>query len=115
MGPAAVGKSTIASSYCHAALVRGKRVLVLVFDETKRIFLARAAGVGMDIGPYAESGSVLLEQIDPAETVARRTVVTDTEGRRHFGAGIVVIDSLHGLVERDIGRAASHSADARGP
>ena len=42
IGPSGVGKSTIALTYCHAALIRGERVLVLLFDETKRIFLARA-------------------------------------------------------------------------
>ena len=42
MGPSGVGKSTIACTYCHAALARDEAVLVLLFDETKRIFLARA-------------------------------------------------------------------------
>ena len=56
MGPSGVGKSTIACTYCHAALKRGERVLVLLFDETKRIFLARASGLGMDLEPFADDG-----------------------------------------------------------
>ena len=98
MGPSGVGKSTIACSYCHAALVRGERVLVLLFDETKRIFLARAAGVGMDIRPYAESGLLLLEQIDPAELSPGELSSRIQKAVEHFGAGIVVIDSLTGYL-----------------
>lgn len=67
MGPSGIGKSTVASSYCHAALHRGERVLVLLFDETRRIFLARAAGVGMDLEPFVGTGMLFLEQINPAE------------------------------------------------
>ena len=67
MGPSGVGKSTIACTYCRAAMVRGERVLVLLFDETKHIFLARAAGLGMDFEAFADSGMLLLEQVDPAE------------------------------------------------
>ena len=48
IGPSGVGKSTIACTYCHAALKRGEHVLVLLFDETSQIFLARASGFGMD-------------------------------------------------------------------
>ena len=39
-----MGKSTVATTFCRAALERGESVLVLLFDETKRIFLTRAAG-----------------------------------------------------------------------
>ena len=46
IGPSGVGKSTIACSYCHAALTRGENVLVLLFEETSHIFLARASGLG---------------------------------------------------------------------
>ena len=53
IGPSGVGKSTIALTYCHAALIRGERVLVLLFDETKRIFLARASGLGMALDSFA--------------------------------------------------------------
>ena len=37
MGPSGVGKSTIACSYCQAALTRGENVLVLLFEETSHM------------------------------------------------------------------------------
>ncbi|QPC91554.1 ATPase domain-containing protein [Mesorhizobium sp. INR15] len=98
MGPSGVGKSTIATSFCHAALERGERVLVLLFDETERIFLARAGGVGMELKPFIASGMLVLEQINPADlspgelSSQIRTAVESRDAR------LVVIDSLTGYL-----------------
>jgi circadian clock protein KaiC len=40
---------------------------VLLFDETKRVFLARAAGLGMDLELFADEGMLMLEPVNPAE------------------------------------------------
>ncbi|MEQ1955123.1 ATPase domain-containing protein [Mesorhizobium sp. CN2-181] len=98
MGPSGVGKSTIAASYCHAALVREERVLVLLFDETKRIFLARAAGLGMDLRPFVETGDLILEQIDPAELSPGELSARIQSAVEGLDARIVVIDSLTGYL-----------------
>lgn len=98
IGPSGVGKSTVASSYCHAALARGERVLVLLFDETKRIFLARAASVGMDLRPFLKSGMLLLEQINPAELSPGELSTQIQTSVETLDAKIVVIDSLTGYL-----------------
>lgn len=98
IGPSGVGKSTIASTYSHAAMTRGERVLVLLFDETKRIFLARASGVGMDFTRFADSGELLLEQIDPAELSPGELSSRIRVAVEKFDAKIVVIDSLTGYL-----------------
>ena len=98
IGPSGVGKSTIASSYCHAALSRGERVLILLFDETKRIFLARAAGVGMDLRPFYDNGMLQLEQIDPAELSPGELSLAIQTAVEQIDARIVVIDSLTGYL-----------------
>ncbi|RNJ41327.1 circadian clock protein KaiC [Mesorhizobium erdmanii] len=98
MGPSGVGKSTIACSYCHAALNRGEHVLVLLFDETRRIFLARASGLGMDLGPFADNGSLLLEQIDPAELSPGELSSRIQSAVERSNARIVLIDSLTGYL-----------------
>ncbi len=98
MGPSGVGKSTVASSYCHAALHRGERVLVLLFDETRRIFLARAAGVGMDLEPFVGTGMLFLEQINPAELSPGELSSRIQAAVEKFDARIVVIDSLTGYL-----------------
>ncbi|MEI9413704.1 ATPase domain-containing protein [Mesorhizobium sp. Cs1321R2N1] len=98
MGPSGIGKSSIASTYAHAALARGERVLVLLFDETKRIFLARAAGLGMDFAGYTNDGSLLLEQIDPAELSPGELSTRIQSGVEQSEVRMVVIDSLTGYL-----------------
>lgn len=98
VGPSGVGKSTIAGTYCHAALLRGERVLVLLFDETRHIFLARAAGLGMDFEGFAASGMLLLEQIDPAELSPGEMASRIRSAVERLDVRIVVIDSLTGYL-----------------
>ncbi|MBZ9678702.1 ATPase domain-containing protein [Mesorhizobium sp. ES1-1] len=98
MGPSGVGKSTVACTYCHAALARGEKVQILLFDETKRIFLARAAGLGMDFEAYVANGSLLLEQINPAELSPGELSTRIQSGVDKSDVRIVVIDSLTGYL-----------------
>ncbi|TPK71306.1 circadian clock protein KaiC [Mesorhizobium sp. B2-4-18] len=98
IGPSGVGKSTIASSYGHAALLRGERVLVLLFDETKRIFLTRAAGVGLDLQTFVDQGALLLEQIDPADLSPGELSTLIQKAVELSDVRIVVIDSLTGYL-----------------
>ncbi|WP_421914276.1 ATPase domain-containing protein [Mesorhizobium sp.] len=98
MGPSGVGKSTVACSYCHAALERGERVLVLLFDETKRIFLARAASIGMDLDRFLGNGMLVLEQINPAEVSPGELSTRIQIAVEKLDARIVVIDSLTGYL-----------------
>jgi len=98
MGPSGVGKSTIACIYCRAALARGERVLVLLFDETKHIFLTRAAGLGLDFEGFAASGMLLLEQVDPAELSPGELSSRIRSAVERSDARIVVIDSLTGYL-----------------
>ena len=98
MGPSGVGKSTIACTYCHAALARGENVLVLLFDETNHIFLARAFGLGMDLKAYVDDGRLLLEQVDPAELSPGELSSRIRSAVERSNARIVVVDSLTGYL-----------------
>jgi circadian clock protein KaiC len=98
MGPSGVGKSTIASSYAHAALNRGERVLVLLFDETRRIFLDRAAGLNMALDTYWKSDMLLLDKIEPAEISAGELSSRIQSAVERSGTRIVIVDSLTGYL-----------------
>jgi circadian clock protein KaiC len=78
--------------------VSGERVLVLLFDETKRIFLSRAAGLGMDFTAFADDGRLLLEQVDPAELSPGELASRIRSAVEKSKARIVVIDSLTGYL-----------------
>ena len=73
-------------------------MLILLFDETKRIFLARAAGVGLDLTPFYDNGMLQLEQIDPAELSPGELSSRIQTAVEQLDARIVVIDSLTGYL-----------------
>ncbi len=97
-GPAGVGKSVLATQYVVAAAERGEKSAVLLFDEGIRTYFDRSRGLGMDAQGHAESGTVLVRQIDPSEVSPGqfaheilRMVEDDT-------VRMVVIDSLSGYI-----------------
>lgn len=102
IGPAGSGKSSVALNYARAAALRGDRSALFVFDERLETLLTRAAGLGLDLAPYLESGKVSIQQVNPAELspgefchIVRRAV-NGQDGRP--GAKIIVIDSLNGYL-----------------
>ena len=95
MGPAGVGKSTLALQCAIAAARRGERAAVFIFDETIRAFRARANKLGAGLAPYGENGMLTLRQIDSAELSPGQftDIVTEVVDA---GVRVVVIDSLSG-------------------
>jgi circadian clock protein KaiC len=97
MGPAGVGKSTLATQYAVASARSGEKVAVFVFDETVRTFRARAERLGFGIGKLVADGTLALRQIDSAEVSAGQ--FTNMVMRAVDGdVSIVVIDSLSGYL-----------------
>lgn len=71
---------------------------MLLFDETKRIFLTRAAGVGLDLQKFVDQGALLLEQIDPADLSPGELSTLIQKAVKLSDVRIVVIDSLTGYL-----------------
>ena len=97
MGPAGVGKSTLATQYAVSAARRGEKAAVFVFDETVRTFRTRAEKLGFQIRQLTANGTLTLRQIDSAEFSAGQftnMVMQAVEA----GASLVVIDSLSGYL-----------------
>jgi circadian clock protein KaiC len=96
MGPAGVGKSSLAMQFGTTAARAGERVVFFIFEEHRTVFMKRAASLGFDLPPLIESGHFIVQQIDPAEMSAGefaysvRTVIEKQEG------ALIVIDSLNG-------------------
>lgn len=96
LGPAGTGKSVLALSFVVAAIARGERAAMFVFDEERGLLTSRARGLGIDLIAMIESGGLVLEQVDAAEVspgeFAQR--VRDCVAAR--GAQTVVMDSING-------------------
>jgi circadian clock protein KaiC len=96
LGPSGTGKSLIAIVFAIAAVARGEKAALFVFDEELGLLLARMKGIGIDLDALRQKGDLVIEQVDAAELspgefahMVRRRV--DEEGIK-----AVVIDSLNG-------------------
>ena len=96
LGPAGTGKSLLTMSFAVAAVERGEKAALFIFDEELGLLTERALGLGIDLAKMQESGNLILQQIDaaaltPGEFAHRvRCCVEQT------GARTIVVDSLNG-------------------
>jgi circadian clock protein KaiC len=96
LGLAGTGKSLLLLQYVAAAVRRGERAAMFVFDEELGMLLARAKSLGIDLPAMRAEGKVIVEQMDAAE-------LTPGEFSHHVRDRIdrekvrmVAIDSLNG-------------------
>jgi len=96
LGPAGTGKSLIAITFAMAALARGEKAALFVFDEELSLLFDRMKALNLDVEGVRESGRLMIEQIDaaelsPGEFAHRvRRIVMERDVKT------VVIDSLNG-------------------
>ena len=101
LGPAGVGKSTVAMQYVVEAIKNGHKAAVYVFDEvlgtlierTEKLCLGKEGGARA----YIKEGKLHAQQIDPAEMSAG-AFSHEVRQAVDAGAKVVVIDSLNGFL-----------------
>ncbi len=96
IGPAGVGKSSLAGHYAFSAAERGERAALFLFDEGAETFLARSEGLGIGLRAHVKSGQVLLQQLNPASVSPGEFAQRVRDAVEKEGASTVVIDSLNG-------------------
>jgi circadian clock protein KaiC len=96
LGPAGTGKSLLALYFVLAAVQRGERAALFVFDEELGLLFDRTRAFGIDLESLVKDGNLLIQQVDAAELSPGEF----TSRVRHCVDGIgiktVVIDSLNG-------------------
>jgi circadian clock protein KaiC len=96
LGPAGTGKSLTAIVFVMAAIARGEKAALFVFDEELGLLFERMRGLGIDLDKMQDSGMLFVEQVDAAELspgeFAHRVRKRVDEDRIRT----VVIDSLNG-------------------
>ena len=98
VGAAGTGKSTLATQFAVAAASRGNRAAIFVFDENPGTLISRCADMGIDLAGAMASGSVTLQQIDPAELAPGEFVQAVRNAVTEQRASIIVVDSLNGYL-----------------
>lgn len=96
MGPAGVGKSTLALQYVLSASERGERATIYTFDEGLGILRARARGLGLPLDDHMQSGNVVVRQIDPAELSPGEFAHLVRQAVEEEKSRVILIDSLNG-------------------
>jgi circadian clock protein KaiC len=96
LGPAGAGKSLLTLHFARAAVERGEKAALFIFDEELGLLFNRAKTMGIDLEALKAGGNLFIEQLDAAELspgeFAHRV-------RKCVDAGqvkTVVIDSLNG-------------------
>jgi circadian clock protein KaiC len=96
LGPAGTGKSLLAIVFIVAAVARGEKAALFVFDEELGLLFERMKGLGIDLKEMQRGGMLFVEQVDAAELspgeFAHRVRKRIDEDR----IKTVVIDSLNG-------------------
>jgi circadian clock protein KaiC len=98
MGPAGAGKSAIASQYALAGCERGEKAAIFLFEELLATFFKRSGGLGMQLAPHVDNGTLQVRQIDPAEMSPGEFAQIVRDAVEIDGVAIVVIDTLNGYL-----------------
>ncbi|MYM25737.1 AAA family ATPase [Duganella sp. FT135W] len=96
-GPSGTGKSSLSAQFIHAAVQRGQRCAMFLFEEARSNMLTRCKGLELDLNGAVASGLLTIQQVDPAELSPgefANAVIQSVEQ----GARMVVIDSLNGYL-----------------
>ncbi|MDB5590436.1 ATPase domain-containing protein [Enterovirga sp.] len=96
IGPSGSGKSILAYSFVRAAIARGERAAIFVFDEEIGILKARTREMGLDLHAMQQSGALALQAVDAAELSPGEFAHRVRWAVEQQGASTVVIDSLNG-------------------
>ncbi len=96
LGPAGSGKSLLTLAFVIAAVRRGERAAMFVFDEELSLLFDRAKGIGLDLQALVDADKLVLEQVDAAELTPGEFSERVRQSVETRGAQTVVIDSLNG-------------------
>jgi circadian clock protein KaiC len=98
IGTPGTGKSTVALQYAAAAAARGDHAVMFVFEESKGVLMARAAGLAIPVKDGHGPGEIAIRQLDPTEVSPGEFSMLVRQAVERDGARVVVIDSLNGYL-----------------
>ena len=96
LGPSGTGKSLLSLQFATAAISRGERAALFIFDEELGLLFDRARNMGLDLEGQRASGALLVEQVDAAELSPGEFAHKVRSHVETQGVGTIVIDSLNG-------------------
>lgn len=98
IGPAGVGKSTVAAQYLCTATDPDIKSAVFLFDERRATFITRCDALGMGASARLASGHLIIEQIDPGVTSPGEFAHRVRRMVEQQGVRMVAVDTLNGYL-----------------
>jgi circadian clock protein KaiC len=98
MGAAGTGKTVLTMQYLSAAVQRGARVRLYMFDERIHTFRARAEGLGIDLSTALADGRLSLVQIEPTSMSPGEFANEVVRAVERDGVSMIAIDSVNGYI-----------------
>jgi circadian clock protein KaiC len=102
LGPAGTGKSLLAIVFIVAAIARGEKAALFVFDEELGLLFARMKGLGIDLEEMQRGGKLFVDQVDAAELSPGEFAHRVRKQVDEDHIKTVVIDSLNGYQENSL-------------
>jgi len=96
IGPAGTGKSLFTLQFVNAAVQRGERAAIFIFDEELGLLFARTKSMGIDLEKMRDDGSIHIEQLDAAELSPGEFTQRVRDRVASYDAKTVIIDSING-------------------
>ncbi|UOK36077.1 AAA family ATPase [Pseudomonas palleroniana] len=96
LGPAGTGKSLISFIFATAAVARGEKAALFIFDEELGLLFERMRQLNIDLDALQATGNLMIEQVDAAELTPGEFSHRVRRCVDEHGIKTVVIDSLNG-------------------
>jgi circadian clock protein KaiC len=96
LGPAGTGKSLLVMVFIAAAVARGEKAALFVFDEELGLLFQRMRNLGIDLQEMQRKGMLFVEQVDAAELSPGEFAHRVRKRMDEDDINTVVIDSLNG-------------------
>jgi circadian clock protein KaiC len=96
LGPAGTGKSLFAITFAVAAMKRGEKAALFIFDEELGLLYDRMNAIGIDLEAYIASGKLTVVQVDAAELSPGEFSSKVRQCVDEHQIKTIVIDSLNG-------------------
>lgn len=96
IGPAGTGKSLLSMVFAAAAVERGEKVALFIFDEELSLLFERMKNLGIDLEAYQHRGQMIIQQVDAAEQSPGEFAHMVRTSINLHSIKTVVIDSING-------------------
>jgi circadian clock protein KaiC len=97
-GAAGTGKTVLSVQYACAAVARGERVRLYMFDERLTTFRMRAEGLGMDLDEPLADGRLTIVQIEPTEMSPGEFANLIVHAVEQDEISLIIVDSINGYM-----------------